>query len=154
MKKMLVVFLLLVGSCFADWILVSGIDEFYNPTEKTEYLAGYSDDLKSILLVINSEGEICLGGAVEHTLRRLGERNTVVKIKNDKGKVIELEALITTSKSFLFYDKDTKEVIDFLKKSNWVKVATYDEENFPSVSILQLEGFNEQFELYKKTVEN
>lgn len=162
MKKV-VLFLLLSISIFADWGTVNYTDEF-GDEKKENYLISYENENSNVYLNITKVKTNFLkrekNGKITKTkelkLQHLVSFNfenyigtfqdnfneVQVKIKNDKEEILTLNAYTARDGyGLIIKNENTQKIIDFIKKSENIKLAFKDFEGYDYLFSFEVGGY-------------
>lgn len=167
MKKLLFVFLTLCFTVFADWEVLSGVDEFGDATEEKN-MVSHDNEYDGVVLSVSKIKTNFLKREKNGNIKKTQEmktqyhisvelpdyignvdddgfNETFVKIKNDKNEVIDnLKAYtIRDGYGIIFKPENNAKLIELIKKSETLKIAIVDFEDDTHVLTFNVTGFSE-----------
>jgi len=129
MKKIMVLFFIIVSMSYSASLAIKGKDDFGDETDQYEMVVTMDDDERGIIQTSNT-GTIMLGLKMDLQGVDNVYEDGIVKVKDDKGTIHSFNSYvgISTTREMLLFSlnkRDSKKMLEIMKKNKTLKIALY-----------------------------
>ncbi|MCK5779634.1 MAG: hypothetical protein KAH04_01370 [Psychrilyobacter sp.] len=151
MKKIMILFFIIATMSYSVSLAVKGKDDFGDETDRYETVLTV-DDAEAGIIQISNKDVAMIG--LKMDLKGIDNvyEDGIVKIKIDSGEVYTFNSHVgmSTTKEMLLFSltkRDSKKMLDMMKKNKTIKIALYGGKKMGSVGTLKINlyGFTREY---------